>query len=232
MGDEHAGGARSTEVVAEQLSHDRPLGHVEGGHRLVEEEETRLGGQRPGQGHPLGLATGEAADAMVRDVADAQPVEPVLRHGRRLRSRRPASAGSEGHVGQRIEVGEQEMLLEDQPARSLLRGYQHAAGGIVEHAAVEDDPSAGERQHAGEGPQQGRLAGSVRTQHRHHLAVRHVEVDVLVELGEPHLDVGRQAHRRTAPSHRPRRAISTANETTNSSSESATATRSSPSRAR
>ena len=94
VGDEHARGARSADVVAEQLSHDRPLGHVEGGHRLVEEEEARLGGQRPGQGHPLGLATGETADAMVRDLADTQPIEPVLRQGRRLRSRRTRVGGA------------------------------------------------------------------------------------------------------------------------------------------
>ena len=129
-------------------------------------------------------------------------------------------------------MGEEEVLLEDQPTGALFRWDQDPQARIVEHDIVEHDPSAGQRPDSGQSPQQGGLAGAVRTEDGHHLAVCHVELHVLVELIESYLDMGAQGQLRTAPSHLPRSATSTANEITRSSRDSATATRWFPSSAR
>ena len=87
---------------------------VEGGHRLVEQQQPRLGGQRPGHRDPLGLAAGELR-------------RPAVAPGRRRRPRRasrpppraPATAGpraarAERDVLQDGEVREQQRLLREQ----------------------------------------------------------------------------------------------------------------------
>ena len=56
------------------------LGGVEAGGRLVEQEDLRVGGAGPGDGHELALALAEVTGLAVAQVGDADEVERTL-HG-------------------------------------------------------------------------------------------------------------------------------------------------------
>ena len=168
---------------------------------------------------------------MMGDIGDAQPIEPVARQGRRRRSStHRMAAWPEGHIRQRIEVGEEEVLLEDQPTRALfrgepgrrVRGSSRTRPSRTIRPPVSGSTPASARSRvvlpAPFGPRTATTSPSATSR----WTPRWNSV-------ESNLDVGRQTHRRTAPSHRPRSATSTANEITNRSRDSATATRSLPS---
>ena len=59
MGDQHDRPGEVGEVRAQEGAHVDPGAGVERGHRLVEQQHLGLGGERPGQRHPLRLAAGE-----------------------------------------------------------------------------------------------------------------------------------------------------------------------------
>ncbi len=79
MGDDEADAAEAGEVGAQGVPDVGAGGLVEGGEGFVEDEEPGAGGERPGEGDPLGLAAGELRRLPVSQVADAEPVEPGLR---------------------------------------------------------------------------------------------------------------------------------------------------------
>ena len=106
----------------------------------------------------------EQAHHLVQGCADLVPAPGVGAHLQVL------------HDGQRSEqrplLGHVHQPTADDPVRA------HA----VDALAVEDDPPAGDRQHAGDGAQRGRLPGAVRADQRHDLAVPHLQVDLVQDL--------------------------------------------------
>ena len=82
---------------------------VEGGHRLVEEQDLRLMGERSREGHALLLATGQLGRLRLRQVSDPEPLEQVAR-----------LASREGHVPLDRQVREQRVLLEHVAHGALL----------------------------------------------------------------------------------------------------------------
>ena len=59
MGDEDHGGAEGLLDLQQQVDHRRLHRHVQGGHRLVADDQVRPAGQGPGDAHPLLLAAGQ-----------------------------------------------------------------------------------------------------------------------------------------------------------------------------
>ena len=97
--------------------------HVQGRRRLVEEEQVGAAGQREGEAHPLGLATGQLFHPPVGDVGEAgQPDQVGLA------------------AGAVIELAEQRDQLGD------LRTVRQAAG--LHHPADLPGSDRGSRSHA------------------------------------------------------------------------------------
>ena len=164
-------------------------GHVERRHRLVEEQHPWVGGQRPGDGDPLGLAAGELRRAPPRQLADADLVEPALG----VRARRPAggtrAAWPEGDVLEGVEVREEQGVLAEQGRTPGVRRDHQARAAradVGEHLPVDGHPAGGGPDQAGQHPEERRLAGAVGAEQREGLTVGDLDgrLDVADGVGE------------------------------------------------
>ncbi len=153
----------------------------------------------------MGLAAGELGGAPVGEVADAEAVEPGQRAAVGLAPRHPPGPQAEGDVVAGAQVGQQRAVLEDH-AQSALAHRQ------VAPVAAGDLDAAGGRDGAGQGAEQGGLAGAVGTDDGDDAAGRGVDPG---DQAAGHRDVGVQpggAH--SGLSQRCRRPASTPIETT------------------
>ncbi|SCD49957.1 hypothetical protein GA0115244_104885 [Streptomyces sp. DvalAA-19] len=120
--DDQADPAELREVAAQGVPDMGPGGLVEGGERFVQQQQARTGGQRTGQGDPLGLASGELAGPAVGQVADAEPVQPGLRLAPGLRAGDAVGAEPVRRVGQGAQVREERPVLGDPGDPPAVRG--------------------------------------------------------------------------------------------------------------
>ena len=98
VGDEEADAVERGEVAAQVAADVAAGAGVEGGERLVEQQQAGLGGQGAGQGDALGLAAGQGAGPVAGVVGEPDALEPVRgaargprawrRRGRAARRRR------------------------------------------------------------------------------------------------------------------------------------------------
>lgn len=88
---------------------------------LVQEQQAGAGGQGTGQGDTLGLAAGQLARLGAAVVREPQAVEPLGGLCAGLRLGGAVTAWSEGHVVQGRQVGEEQVVLEDDADRACLR---------------------------------------------------------------------------------------------------------------
>jgi hypothetical protein len=111
VGDQHGGGTDTPQQVMDLLAQlDAQLG-VEGRERFVEQDQLGLGGERPGQRHPLLLTTGQLVWLAVAQPGQADEVEQLvdpIATGRAGRAGQP-----EGDVAGDAEVREQRTFLGD-----------------------------------------------------------------------------------------------------------------------
>ena len=146
-----------------------PEPRVEVGERLVEEEHPGLGGERPGQRHPLLLPSGERAHR--------PPLEPGELHQLERRPHPPLPVGRrhaealepEGDVLPHVEVGEERIVLEHHPEPPARR---RRAGDVL--AVHHDTPLVGDLE-PGEQAERRGLAASARAQQREEVTPRHAE---------------------------------------------------------
>ena len=165
---------------------------VERGHRLVEQQHARLGGQRPGDGDPLGLAARDLRRSPARQLADADLVEPALG----VRARRPPggtpAARPEGDVLERVEVREQEGVLAEERRTTGVR-RDHPAGppgaDVGEHLVVDDDPADARPHQAGQHAEHRGLARPVGAEQGEGLALGDAKLDLDVPLGDGELEL-------------------------------------------
>ena len=106
---------------------------------------------------------------------------------------------------------EQQVVLEDDPDRSLLHRHTDRLRRLVQHDAVERDAPGIDGQQPGEGAQHRGLARTVRPQQGDDLARCDAEIDVQVEASHPCLELRLKAH--DAPSQRSRSPTRTPRET-------------------
>ena len=97
VGDEEVGEAELVLEVVEQVDDLRLDRDVEGGDRLVGDDQLRLQRQRPGDPDPLPLAAGELVrEAVVVLGGEADPLEQLLHPAAQLRAARRRPAASAG----------------------------------------------------------------------------------------------------------------------------------------
>ena len=155
--------------------HVEPGAGVQRRQRLVQQQQGGLAGQRPGQGHSLGLAAGQLAGLAVGQGVEAEPAEPVAGHAPGLLAAGAAGAGPEGHVLRHGQVREQPVVLEHEAHGPPGRLHERAGAGVVDDLPGQLDAAAGHRGKAGQRVQQRGLPGAVGPEHAEHLARRRGE---------------------------------------------------------
>ncbi len=158
MGDQHGDRLELGQVAAEPGADLQAGTGVQGRQRFVQEQQPGAGGQGAGEGHALGLAAGQASRFGARVGRQAHPLQPRRRVGAGLRLADALAAGAEGDVVQGGQVGEEEVVLEDDADRPGLRGR------VGQGSAVQVEVTVGEGGETGEGAQGGGLAGAVGAQ--------------------------------------------------------------------
>src|SRR5215467_9810693 len=149
--DQRDGGAELVVHVEDEAGHVLLLLHVHPRHGLVEEEEMRLGGQRPRQLHPLLEPVGQPSRRRLADGLDLQEVDHPFHRRTMLELLPPRGAPVEGvedevpaHLEQppRHDVVEHAHALEE---GHVLEGARDAEAGHVEGlelgavSSLEDD---------------------------------------------------------------------------------------------
>ncbi len=177
------------QVAAQLRAYVESGAGVEGGEGFVEEEQAGVGGEGAGEGDALGLAAGETAGSGGEVVLQAHAGQPFRGPGTGLGLRGALAAGAEGDVVQGGEVGEEQVVLEDDADGAVLGGCAGQVG------AVEAEVAVGEGGEAGEGAQGRGLAGAVGAEEGEDLAGGGGEGDVQTEAGAGHLEVGVQGGR-------------------------------------
>ena len=185
-------------------------GRVQGGQGLVQQQQPRLPDHRPGQRHPLGLAAGQGPGPGPGVAGQADPVQPGPGPAAGLGPAQPPGPQPEGHVLQRRQVREEQVVLEHEPDRPLLGRHPGSGRGVLQDGTVEHDPAAVQGHQPGQGAEQGGLAGPVGSQQHHQLAGLDGQLDLQLEPPQGQPDLRLQAH--AEGNQRSRRAISTARE--------------------
>ena len=170
VGDHQGGGPGRAKDPAQLGRQPLAQAGVEGGQRLVQQQQPGLHGQRPGQRDPLPLAAGQGP---------GQPVAVPLEADQREQLVDPGADVSFASQPQRVadvagdrQVPEQLAVLEHQGEPALVGGYAGEVG------AVPRDAAGGHRLQPGDRPQQRGLAAAGGAEDGEHLAVGEVERDV------------------------------------------------------
>ncbi|GAB3841905.1 hypothetical protein GCM10029963_14000 [Micromonospora andamanensis] len=151
MGDQQGGAAVVGEVVLELGAGVESGTGVEGGERLVQQEQGRFDGEGTSQRHPLGLPAGEVprfASGVFGEPDPGQPVRCPLSGPVPVEA---LAARPERDVVQGGQVREEQVVLEDDTDRPLLGRGPQATGGIVQVTAGDAEVPVGEGDQAGEG---------------------------------------------------------------------------------
>ena len=168
-----------------EASLDAPLGaDVDGGGRLVEDEDARIGEERAGERDELALAEREPEAALadfgvvaLRELRDERIGADGRRRGFDLRSR--CARAAEGDVV-RDRAREEEPLLRDDPELPPERGLRD----VAEIGPVDRDSSVARVVEAREQLRDGRLPGSRVADERDGRPHRDVEVEVVEDVRE------------------------------------------------
>ena len=155
-------------------------GGIQVGQRLIHQEKGRLVGQRPGDGHPLLLASGELRRIAILQFFHAHQPEhgsgPLLSLGVRLKFGEPAVLHGEHHLLQHRHVGPKGVGLEHHADISLVR-LQNLLG-IGDLHPIHGDGPAGGLQKAGQQAQQGGLPAPGRSQDGDEFSLANLQVHI------------------------------------------------------
>src|SRR5215510_10925049 len=192
--DEGDGGAELVVHVEDEAGHILLLLHVHARHGLVEEEEVGLGGQGPGQLHPLLEPVGQPSRRRLADGLDLQEVDHPL-HRRAVREllapRRPPVERVEEEVPPHLEEPPRHDVVEHAHTLEeghVLEGARDTEGGHVEGlelgpvAPLEDDAALLGMVEAADGVEQRGLPRPVGSDDGHDLAVMDVHAHVAERL--------------------------------------------------
>ena len=235
MRDQHGGAAIVDEVPPKVRADRHSRAGIQRGEWLVEQQQARLRDQCPGQRHALGLPAGQTPRPTRCELAEADPIEPIAGCSASLSTVGTARAKTERDVVERTQVREEQVVLEHHGDRPAFRRDVRPPRWIIEHPPVEPDGTGAEGSQAGECPQGGGLASTVRTEERHHLAGTGLEIELERERALRDADDRTQAqlgHVEVPVIHRSRRLARTAMDTTRSTRDSAIAAGGSVSSAR
>ena len=147
---------------------------VHRGQRLVHDEDSGLGGQGPGDGHPLALAARQRRRAPlpergVHPDAFEHLTGPPPGRG----PIHPGPAQPERHIVDHSEVPEQPVVLEHHARAAKVSGHEQPGVGVVGHRVPDHQAAAGQAVEPGHSPPQRRLARAVAPDYRGHALADH-----------------------------------------------------------
>ncbi len=122
----------------------RLAGGVQGGQRLVHEQQVRAGQQGAADGDPLLFPAGKAGRMTFQQMADAQQIHHPVEADPPLPTPHPLPAVLQ--IGPNGEVGKQPPVLENVAEPALLRRQVHARRSVENHPVADHDPP-GVRRH-------------------------------------------------------------------------------------
>ena len=133
----------------ELASHSAPRPAVERGEWLIQQQDVRPGGERPGQRDDLALAAAQRCHGPVKQHIGAES----LRH----RLRESCLTRAVPHIARDVEMGEEEGVLVHHPDAALLRRV------AADFPPAQQYATGAHASHPGKGFQQGGLPGARRT---------------------------------------------------------------------
>src|SRR4051794_30520452 len=173
--DEHRGQPHLLVQLAQPAAQLFPHLRIKRTERLVEQEDSRLDRERPGQRHPLPLPARELARVAVGVTLELHELEQLVDAARDLALRRALAARphaqAEGHVLEHGHVPEERVVLEDE-ADTARTGVA-----VARVLVVEQHLAGGREVEPGDDAEQRGLAGARRAQQRHELARLDAERD-------------------------------------------------------
>ena len=172
------GDAESIAGSAHDVDRGVQLGVVEPGHHLVEQEQPRPAGQRPGEVEEALLVEVERADVVVAARVEVDEPERLLGAGVRLRLAGPATDrtehGAEHHVLAHRHLAERPRRLQDHGDPRLAGTVRRQASHV---GAGEADRPTGRRGEPADRLQQRALAGAVRADEGENLTLVDLQRD-------------------------------------------------------
>ena len=142
VGDQHRRAAVAREHPAQHRADRRRDGHVEPGHRLVEQQHVGFTGQRPCDRHPLGLPTGQLARFAVGELVGADLPQPVQRPLAGDGLAAAPGARCERDVVGGAQVRKQQRILQQQADPAVVGRDVHPGAGVGEHPVAQPDQAA------------------------------------------------------------------------------------------
>jgi hypothetical protein len=159
--DEQRRHSQLTEELVQLRAHGPAGMGVEGRQRLVEKEYVRLAGQRPGEGDPLALTTGELGGTRVGEAPDPEALEE-LGHGSPV-------TRAERDVASDVEVRKKRVLLEDEADSAPLGRHVDPTSPVEPGLRAERDDAALGPEEPSDCAKDARLTGSGGADERHGL---------------------------------------------------------------
>jgi hypothetical protein len=156
--------------------------HVECCERLVHEQQAWTPEQRPGDGDPLTLASGEMRGSTIDKLADPQEVQNDVEAGLLRREARTSHTITE--VAHHREVREETRFLEDDPDRPAMGRDEDAPAFVLPDIVAEDQATVRCTGKPGDAAQNRRLAGTRRPEQHGYSSARQIKVDVQFETRE------------------------------------------------
>ena len=152
---------------------------VERGERLVEEQQRRVAGQRPGEADALLHAAGELVGVGPLVAPEADQLDDLGRLGPALLLAHAAHLEAIGDVVDHLAVRQEAEVLEDHRGVGAPQVAELALAGLDDVVAVHHDLAGGRLDEPGQQPDQRGLPGAGEAHHDEDLAGRYVERHVL-----------------------------------------------------
>ena len=177
MGDGDGRRAEPAMQAADLDLHLLPEALVEGGERLVHQQDARLEDHGAGERHALALAAGDLVDAPLAQRRQLDQIEGRGHPALDLRAAHAPQLQGIGDIARHVHMREQRVVLEDHADVAAMRRHAH------DLAAADADRAGGGPGEAGDGHEQGRLARARGAEQGDELARLDGQRDIVDGLG-------------------------------------------------
>ncbi len=201
--------------VALQLSklfpHARPQTGIQGRQGFVQQQQSRIGGQRPRQGHALALAAGQFGRIAIQQRSQTKGLDPALSTGRQVAAAmqvQPPMLQTETDILAHRQMGKQRIVLKQIGQPPTARRHVHPRPGVEQDPSGNLDTAPVGAQEPRDGLHRQALARTGRAEQRHAPGIGapvRLQQETVV-AADAALDIDRQAHdalRAPAPRLRP-----------------------------
>ena len=174
MGDEHHRDGKAILNLQEFLAHLGPEQGVQGGKRLIQEQQAGAADEGPGQGHPLALTSGQVPGEGVLHGGQLKNLQHLIQAQPFLMRQAPAPAffQAEGDVLGHRQVGEKGVILENVTHVPAAGRHLDIGRGIEQDPVAHHDAAGIRSDQAGDGLERHGLAGPRGTEKDHDVLIR------------------------------------------------------------